>query len=64
MTECEIIELAAILVTEHGDHAVRFAEERRAEHDRQRASDAYRLWDSIAVATARLVSRRSAGTAA
>jgi len=55
MTVREIEELAAILVNEHGDDALQVAERRRAEHARQRASDAFRVWTAIAAAVADLV---------
>jgi hypothetical protein len=56
MTEQEIIELAAILVNEHGHSAVDVAERRRAQH----APHSYscRLWSRIADATARLLRAR------
>ena len=52
MTEREIEELAAILVNEHGDDALRVAARRRDELARQRGSDAFRLWTAIAAAVA------------
>ena len=55
MSEREIIELAAILVNEHGNAALDVAERRRDQHARDRRSAAYRLWTQIAAATARLL---------
>jgi hypothetical protein len=54
MSEREIVELAAILVNEHGHAAREVAERRRDQHSRQSAS--FRLWSEIAEATARLLS--------
>lgn len=51
MTEQEIVELAAILVHEHGHTAIHVAEDRRAQHER--GSDAHRLWTQIAAEVAR-----------
>ena len=53
MTDQEIVELAAILVNEHGHAAVRAAEFRLAGH--QAGSDGHRLWASIAAEVARLL---------
>ena len=55
MSEREIIELAAILVNEHGHSALDVAERRRDQHARNRQSASYRLWTKIAAATARLL---------
>lgn len=55
MSEREIIELAAILVNEHGHAALDVAERRRDQHARDRRSAAYRLWSQIAAATARML---------
>jgi hypothetical protein len=55
MSEQEIIELAAILVNEHGHAALAIAERRRDQHAHERDSAAFRLWSEIADATARLV---------
>ena len=55
MSEREIIELAAILVNEHGHAALDVAERRRDQHARNRGSAAYRLWSKIAAATARML---------
>jgi hypothetical protein len=55
MSEREIIELAAILVNEHGHAALDVAERRREQHARNRSSAAYRLWSKIAAATARML---------
>ena len=56
MTDQEIIELAAILVNEHGHAALDVAERRRSQHPTR--SDSYRLWTRIAEATARLLRTR------
>jgi len=56
MTQQEIIELAAILVNEHGYAARDVAERRRNQH--VRTSYSYRLWTKIAEATARLLRTR------
>ena len=53
MSEREIIELAAILVNEHGRAALAVAERRRDQHPQHSAS--FRLWSKIAGATARLL---------
>jgi hypothetical protein len=53
MTEQEIVELAAILVSEHGHTALRAAEIRLREH--QPGSDGHRLWTQIAAEVARLL---------
>ncbi len=55
MTEQEITELAAILVNEHGHAALDIAERRRDQHADEPSSDSFRLWSSIADATARLL---------
>lgn len=60
MTEQEIVELAAILVNEHGTAALEIAERRRAQHAHEPNGDSYRLWTRIAESVARLVRRRSA----
>lgn len=53
MTEQEIIELAAILVAEHGHAALDVAERRRDQHAHD--AESYRLWTCIADATARML---------
>jgi hypothetical protein len=58
MSKREIDELAAILVNEHGDLALAHARARRAEHLRQPYSEAFQVWSSIVVATARLLRAR------
>ncbi len=58
MTEQEIIELAAILVDEHGREALDIAERRRAQYAYEPNSDAYRLWTRIAGAVSRLLQTR------
>jgi hypothetical protein len=55
MSEQEILELAAILIDEHGTAALAVAERRRDQHLHERNSDAFRLWDRIAAATAHLL---------
>ena len=55
MSEREIIELAAILVNEHGHDALAVAERRRDQYARERHSASYRLWSKIAAATARML---------
>jgi hypothetical protein len=56
MTQQEIVELAAILVNEHGHAARDVAERRRNQH--APTSYSYRLWTKIAEATARLLRTR------
>ena len=58
MTEQEIVELAAILINEHGEAALEIAERRRDQYARERHSDAFRLWTQIAEATAALLRER------
>jgi hypothetical protein len=53
MTDQEILELAAILVNEHGHAAVQAAEARLREHGP--GSDGHRLWTRIAAVVARLL---------
>ena len=53
MTDQEIEELAAILVQEHGDAALKVAENRRSLH--AHGSDGFRLWTQIAEAVGRLL---------
>ena len=55
MTEQEIVELAAILINEHGSAALEIAERRRNQFAHEPHSDAFRLWTRIAEATARLL---------
>jgi hypothetical protein len=62
MIEQEIIELAAILVNEHGHAALEIAERRRDQHAHEPHSDAYRLWARIAIATARLLRAKQVET--
>ena len=57
MTDQEIVELAAILVSEHGHTAVQVAEARLREHGP--GSDAHRLWTKIAAEVARLLGERA-----
>ena len=59
MTEQEIVELAAILVNEHGHAAVEVAERRRAQHADKPRCAGFRLWTRIAAAAARLLAARS-----
>jgi len=64
MDQHEVSELAAILVNEHGQAALRVAERRRAQYAHEPRSDLYRLWGRIVAATARLLQsrqRREAG---
>ena len=58
MTEQEIVELAAILVNEHGHAAVQAAELRLREH--APGSDGHHLWSRIAAEVARLLGERNA----
>ena len=55
MTEKQIIELAAILVTEYGHAALQVAERRRDQYAHKPHSDSYRVWARIAEATVRLL---------
>ena len=57
MTDQEIIELAAILVNEHGHAALRAAKIRLAEHGPR--SDGHRLWTRIAAEVERLLAERT-----
>ena len=57
MTEQEIVELAAILVNEHGHEAVRAADMRLREHPS--GSDGHQLWSRIAAEVARLLGERN-----
>jgi hypothetical protein len=57
MSEQEILELAAILIDEHGPVALAVAGRRRDQHAHEPASDAFRLWGRIAEATRHLLSR-------
>jgi hypothetical protein len=59
MNKDQIEELAAILVNEHGRRALTHARQRRSQYARAPRSDAFRLWKSIAAATARLLRARS-----
>jgi hypothetical protein len=58
MTDAEIRELAAILVSEHGVAAKRIAANRRNQHRYAPRSDGYRLWAAIAAAAGRILARR------
>lgn len=58
MTQQEIVELAAILVQEHGRRAIQMAEARKAQHAHEPHSDAYRLWSRIAIAVTRRLATR------
>jgi hypothetical protein len=53
MTDQEVEELAAILVHEHGDAALKVAEDRRSLH--AQGSVSFRLWTQIAEAVGRLI---------
>ena len=57
MTDQEIVELAAILVNEHGHAALRAAEDRLAAHGL--GSDGYRLWTRISTEVGRLLGERT-----
>jgi hypothetical protein len=52
-------ELAAILVNQYGRWALAHARERRAQHAHEPRSEAFRVWTSIAAATARLLHGRT-----
>jgi hypothetical protein len=64
MTERDIIQLAAILVNEHGHLAPEIAQRRRSQHEQEPHSDGFRLWTRIAAATDRLLRLREASRAA
>ncbi len=53
MTDQEVEELAAILVQEHGNAALKVAENRRSLH--ALGSDSFELWTRIAEAVGRLI---------
>jgi len=53
MTDQEVEELAAILVQEHGNAALKVAENRRSLH--AQGCDGFRLWTQIAEAVGRLI---------
>ena len=55
MTEQETVELAAILVNEHGHAALDVAERRRAQFADKPDSDGFRLWSDIAEAVIRVL---------
>jgi hypothetical protein len=55
MNKRQIEELAAILVNQYGRRALTHARLRRSQHAREPRSEAFRLWDAITVATARLL---------
>ena len=55
MTKQEVVELAAILVNQHGSAATEIARRRRDQHARKPEGEAFRLWDRIAAATRRLL---------
>jgi hypothetical protein len=57
MTDQEILELAAILVAEHGHTALRAAEIRLQEHEP--GSDGHRLWTRIAAEVTHLLDEPS-----
>jgi hypothetical protein len=48
-------ELAAILVNQYGRWALDHAKERRAQHAHHPRSEAFRVWNAIVSATARLL---------
>jgi hypothetical protein len=55
MNRCKTDELAAILVNQYGRCALAHAKARLAQHAHQPRSEAFRTWNSIAAATARLL---------
>ncbi len=59
MTRRQIEELAAILVGQYGRWALGHARQRRAQHAREPRSEAFRVWDAITHATARLLRARA-----
>jgi hypothetical protein len=59
MNDHQTEELAAILVDEYGCRALAHARERRSQHAREPCSEAFRAWNAIAIATARLLRARS-----
>ncbi|MBV9827986.1 MAG: hypothetical protein JO001_20325 [Alphaproteobacteria bacterium] len=55
MTDQDVIELAAILVNEHGHAALEIAKRRKAQHAHEPLGDGFLLWGRIVDATARLL---------
>ena len=55
MTEREIIELAVILINEHGHTALEVAERRRDQHAHEPSGEAFRLWTRITEAVGQLL---------
>jgi hypothetical protein len=55
MTEQEIVELAAILINEHGHAALETAERRCDQHAHEPGGEAFRLWTRIAEAVGQLL---------
>jgi hypothetical protein len=62
MTKRKIEELAAILVNQYGRCALAHARARRSQHAHEPRSESFRVWNSIALATARLLRARSRTT--
>jgi hypothetical protein len=54
MTQQQILELAAILVNEHGHAALDIAQRRKAQYAHEPLCDAFVLWSEIAEAAGRL----------
>lgn len=59
MEKREVRELAAILVAEHGSHAVAVAAQRQAQYARWPRSEIFQLWNAIRAAAAQIL-RQSA----
>jgi hypothetical protein len=52
-------ELAAILVHQYGRWALTHARQRRSQHAHEPYSEAFRMWNAITAATARLLRSRA-----
>jgi hypothetical protein len=59
MNTPQVRELAAILIGQYGGRALRLARQRRSQHTREPRSEAFRVWNSIAIETARLLRARA-----
>jgi len=59
MNKPQARELAAILVSQYGRSALAFARQRRSQHAREPRSEAFRVWNSITLETARLLRSRA-----
>jgi hypothetical protein len=59
MNKWQIEELASILIDQDGRWALAMARQRRAQHAREPASEAFRVWNAITIATARLLRARA-----